>query len=459
MPAKATAAPKKAVSTLPKPAEIGAKYEIQNRYYFSEDRAILDLPMMIEVQLDSYQKFLETMIEGALQEVFPILDFSEEKIAIHYKSMELEPPRYTPSECRRKNLNYEAYLRVKLEMLNKETGEIKEDTVFLGGIPLMTEKATFVINGIERVIVNQIIKADGLFFEPDKTGGYGFTAKIKPKKGAWIEVMTDKKGVLSVRIDKKRKIPVTVLLRAFGVDTDAKILAAFKGNKDLVAKYLQPTLDKDKSKSRMEALHVIYKLIRPGDLGTDERVEDLFNMTFHDPKRFDLGEVARIKMNRKLELNRDYEKDGRFLHAEDLVNMLQKLMELLATEGAIGDDIDRLDNRRIRSVGESVLDKFLVGLARMERIAKDRMTVVDLEEATARTFINHRPVEAVLKEFFASSQLSQFMDQSNPLSELAHKRRISAMGPGGLTRERASFEVRDVHPTQYGRICPIATPE
>ena len=452
-----TSKTKTPLTKVAKPSDINAVYEVRNRYFFNEDRAILDLPKMIEVQLDSYKKFLDSMMEGALKEVFPIHDFSEEKIEIHFKSYELEEPRYSPQQCRHKNLNYDAALRVKLEMLNKETGEIKEDTVFLGGVPLMTEKATFIINGIERVIVNQIIKSDGLFFEPDHL--YRFTAKIKPKKGVWIESIIDKKGIISVRIDKKRKIPATVLLRAFGLDTDAKILAAYKGEKEFIANYLQPTIDKDKTKSRMEALHLIYKLIRPGDLGTDERVEDLFNVTFGDAKRFDLGEVARIKMNRKLNLDHDYKKDGQFLHADDLIAMFHRLMTLVSSNEAIGDDIDRLDNRRIRSVGELVYDKFLVGLARMERIAKDRMTVVDLDEATARTFINHRPVEAVMKEFFASSQLSQFMDQSNPLSELAHKRRISAMGPGGLTRERASFEVRDVHPTQYGRICPIATPE
>lgn len=371
--------------------------------------------------------------------------------------MELEEPRYSPKECSRKNLNYESYLRVKLQMLNKETGEIKEDTVFLGGIPLMTAKGTFIVNGVERVIVHQIIKADGISFEAD-AGVY--TAKIKPKKGAWLEFSVDKRGVITVRIDKKRKMPATTLLRAFGLESDAALIKAFSGDKEAIAKFLQPTLDKDKTKNQVEAWHTLYKLIRPGDLGTDERVEDLFRTTFYGLKRFDLGEVARLKMSRKLDVSGKYEGDGRFLSTEDLVETLRYLMKLQMDDPtATPDDIDRLDNRRIRSVGELVQEKFLVGLARMERIAKDRMTVLNLDESTARSFINHRPIEAVVKEFFSSSQLSQFMDQSNPLSELAHKRRISAMGPGGLTRERASFEVRDVHPTQYGRICPIATPE
>ncbi len=435
----------------------GALYVRSGRHFFTEDRAIIEMPELIAAQLDSYRSFIEHGINEALESVFPISDFSEERVEIHFKGMELEAPRYTSKECRRKNLNYESYLRVKLQMLNKETGEIKEDTVFMGGIPLMTEKGTFIVNGVERVVVHQIIKADGIAFEVD-AGVY--SAKIKPKKGAWLEFSTDRRGMITVRIDKKRKMPATTLLRAFGVESDAAIIKAFKDDKDILAKFIQPTLDKDKTKNQVEAWHALYKLIRPGDLGTDERVEDLFRTTFYNAKRFDLGEVARLKMSRKLHVNGTYEGDGRFLSTDDIVETLRYLMKLQMDDpSCTPDDIDRLDNRRIRSVGELVQEKFLVGLARMERIAKDRMTVINLDESTARSFINHRPIEAVVKEFFSSSQLSQFMDQSNPLSELAHKRRISAMGPGGLTRERASFEVRDVHPTQYGRICPIATPE
>lgn len=435
----------------------GALYVRAGRHFYTEDRSIIEMPELIAAQLDSYKTFIEYGLREALESVFPVTDFSEERVEIHFKDFEIEAPRYTPKECRRKNLNYESYLRVKLQMLNKETGEIKEDTVFLGAIPVMTEKGTFIINGVERVIVHQIIKADGISFEAD-AGVY--TAKIKPKKGAWLEFSVDRKGVITVRIDKKRKMSAVTLLRAFGLDKDTEIIRAFSGNKDLVAKYIQPSLDKDKTKKQVEAWHALYKLIRPGDLGTDERVEDLFRTMFYSPKRFDLGEVARLKMARKLGVNAVYEGDGRFLSIADIVATIEYLLKLnIGDATATPDDIDRLDNRRIRSVGELIQEKFLVGLARMERIAKDRMTVLNLDESSARSFINHRPVEAVVKEFFSSSQLSQFMDQSNPLSELAHKRRLSAMGPGGLTRERASFEVRDVHPTQYGRICPIATPE
>ncbi len=271
-----------------------------------------------------------------------------------------------------------------------------------------------------------------------------------------------------MKIDKKRKIPVTVLLRAFGYESDADILDMFKGEDEIITKHIAPTLEKDKTKTRLEALYAIYKLIRPGDLGTDERVEQLFTTTFYDVKKFDLGEVARIKINRKLsEKFKDHKKAvetedaDKFLLAQDLLFGLKYLFNLCeGKEGYYWDDIDHLENRRVRSVGEVVYDKVKVGLDRMEIIAKDRMTIIaDLDEAVPGTFINSRPMIAVMREFFGTNQLSQFMDQSNPLSELAHKRRVTALGVGGLTRERASFEVRDVHPTQYGRICPIATPE
>lgn len=443
------------------PEAVAATYEDRGRWYFTDDRSVISYPDLIEAQTESYKDFLERRLDQALKESFPIADFSGEKVEIHYKGFQLGAPgeKMSIQDYKQRNLNFEASLKVRLEMLNKATGEIKEDTVFMGGVPLMTERGTFIINGVERVIVHQIVKADGLFFEPDKVTPGVYAMKIKPKKGAWIEVMPDKRGALFARIDKKRKVPATVLLRAFGLETDSDIIKAF-GDKEVVAKYLAPTLEKDKTKSRMEALHIVYKLLKPGDLGTDERVEELFKQTFYDPKRFDLGEIARMKINRKLKTNTSYEKEGRFLMVGDLLSGISYLISLLEHEaGFHGDDIDRLDNRRIRSVGELVYDKLKVGLARMERIAKDRMTIIDPNEATARNYINHRPIEAILKEFFASNQLSQFMDQSNPVSELAHKRRLSALGSGGLTRERASFEVRDVHPTQYGRICPIATPE
>ncbi|MDD3646178.1 MAG: DNA-directed RNA polymerase subunit beta [Candidatus Gracilibacteria bacterium] len=449
--------PKKASTATTK--DIGSLYDIKGRHYFSDDRSIAGIPELLEVQLDSYRDFLSSGLDKVFNDSFPIDDFSGEKVSIYYKGLNIEEPKYGIEDCKRKNLNFEAPLKVRLEMLNKESGEIKEQDVYMGGVPLMTAEATFVVNGIERVIVNQIIRSTGIFFTNSETG---IALKIIPAKGSWFEVDIEKKGIINVKIDKKRKLPISVLLRAYGLESNAEILDAFKElPDDVIANFIAPTLEKDKTSNRLGALHTLYKLLRPGDLATDERVEDLFQATFLDEKRFDLGEIARFKMESKLGIKTKYEdENGSFLSLEDLVTSLKYYLNLFIGEaGYEVDDIDHLSNRRVRSVGELVMDKIKVGIARMERIAKDRMTIVDLEDATPGTFINSRPIVAILKEFFGSSQLSQFMDQSNPLSEIAHKRRVTAMGPGGLTRERASFEVRDVHPTQYGRICPIATPE
>lgn len=456
------------------PKGLGEIYSIQGRYYFTDDRTILELPELIEVQLDSYRDFLDRRLDKAFREVFPIDDFSGEKLSIFYKSFFLEEPKFSVADCKRKNLNYEAPMKVRFEMLNKVTGEIKEQDVYLGGIPMMTDMGTFIVNGIERVIINQIIRSTGMFFTVDPRQPGLFAMKIIPQRGSWFEVEIERKGIINVKIDKRRKLPMTVLLRAWGYETDAEILNAFQGEDEWIAKYLAPTLEKDKTKTRMEALYQIYKLLRPGDLGTDDRVEQLFDTTFYDLKRFELGEVARIKINRKLSENfpahkqaipMETEEDemiaNQFLTAQDFLYGIRYLLSLIdGRPGFSHDDIDHLENRRVRSVGELVYDKVKLGLMRMEKIAKDRMTVItELDDATPGTFINSRPMIAVMREFFGTNQLSQFMDQSNPLSELANKRRLTAMGVGGLTRERASFEVRDVHPTQYGRICPIATPE
>ncbi len=445
--------------TSAKTKEVGSLYEIKGRHYFTDDRSIAGIPELLEVQLDSYRDFLETGLDKVFSDSFPISDFSGEKVDIYYKGFALEEPKFDAETCKRKNLNFEAPLKVRLEMLNKETGEIKEQDVYMGGVPIMTKSATFIVNGIERIIVNQIIRSTGIFFTFGETG---HSLKVIPGKGSWFEIDIEKKGIINVKIDKKRKLPISVVLRAFGMESNAEILDAFKDlGDDVIATNVAPTLEKDKTTNRLEALHVLYKLLRPGDLATDERVEELFNTTFKDEKRFDLGEIARMKMESKLGIARKYEdEDGKFLNIEDLVTSLKYYLGLVyGEEGHKVDDIDHLENRRVRSVGELVTEKIKVGIARMERIAKDRMTIVELDDATPGTFINSRPIVAILKEFFGSSQLSQFMDQSNPLSEVGHKRRVSALWPGGLTRERASFEVRDVHPTQYGRICPIATPE
>ncbi len=439
--------------------EVGSLYDIKGRHYFTDDRSVAGIPDLLEVQLDSYNDFLKNWINKVFNDSFPISDHSWDKVDIYYKWFALEEPKYDPETCTRKNLNYEAPLKVRLEMLNKETGEIKEQDVYMGWIPLMTEFATFIINWIERVIVNQIVRSTGIFFTLWENW---YALKVIPWRGSWFEIDIEKKWIINVKIDKKRKLPISVVLRAFGMESNAEILDTFKDmGDDIIANNIGPTLEKDKTSNKLEALHVLYKLLRPGDLATDERVEELFNVTFFDEKRFDLGEIARLKMKSKLWLNTLYEdENGSFLSIEDIVVSLKYFLNLVywAPEHFI-DDIDHLENRRVRSVWELVMDKIKVGIARMERIAKDRMTIVELDDATPWTFINSRPIIAIMKEFFGSSQLSQFMDQSNPLSELWHKRRVSALWPGWLTRERASFEVRDVHPTQYWRICPIATPE
>ncbi len=445
--------------TSKKCAEVGSLYEIAGRHYFTDDTSVAWVPDLLEVQLDSYKTFLEKWIDEAFREIFPISDFSGERIDIYYKGYFLEEPKYDAETCKKKNLNFEAPLKVRLEMLNKETGEIKEQDVYLGWVPLMTNTASFIINGIERVIVSQIIRSTGIFFTSWEEG---FALKIVPAKGSWFEIDIEKKWIINVKIDKKRKLPISILLRAYGLESNAEILDTFKELwDDVIGQHISPTLEKDKTKTRIEALHAIYKVLRPGDLATDERVEELFKNTFLDEKRFDLWEIARMKIEKKLGIKTKYNSEtGKFLSIEELVKSLKYYLNLRnGVEGYVVDDIDHLENRRVRSVWELVQDKIKVGLTRMERIAKDRMTIVELEDATPGTFINSRPFVAILKEFFSSSQLSQFMDQTNPLSEMAHKRRISALGPGWLTRERASFEVRDVHPTQYGRICPIATPE
>lgn len=439
--------------------DVGSLYEIKWRHYFTNDVAVAPIPDLLEVQLDSYKTFLEKWIDEAFREIFPISDFSGERIDIYYKGYFLEEPKYDAETCKKKNLNFEAPLKVRLEMLNKETWEIKEQDVYLGWVPLMTNTASFIINGIERVIVSQVIRSTGIFFT---SGEEGFALKIIPAKGSWFEIDIEKKWIINVKIDKKRKLPISILLRAYGLESNAEILDTFKDLGDeIIGANFATTLEKDKTKNRIEALHAIYKVLRPGDLATDERVEELFKNTFLDEKRFDLGEIARMKIEKKLSIKTKYESEnGKFLSIEELVKSLKYFLNLRAgVDGYVVDDIDHLENRRVRAVWELVQDKIKVGLTRMERIAKDRMTIVELEDATPGTFINSRPFVAILKEFFSSSQLSQFMDQTNPLSEMAHKRRISALGPGWLTRERASFEVRDVHPTQYWRICPIATPE
>jgi len=397
----------------------------------------VQIPGLIEVQVNSYKWLLNDGIRELLDEISPIQDFSGKKLELHFLEHSLGEIKYDAETARNKNLTFEAPLKVHVQLINKETGEIKEQDVFLGNIPLMTNRGTFIINGIERVVVSQIVRSPGVFFSKN-SGTLGMhCAKIIPKRGAWLEIETDKKGIVTVKIDRKRKIHITSLLRVFGYKTDKEILDLFKNEvKDLEHEYILMTLEKDPAKTVEDAYQNIYKKIRPGDLATPENAKGLINSMFFDYRKYDMGPVARYKLNKRFRLDTPNKKKFHTFQVQDLIHILKYLIKLNNNELA-ADDIDHLSNRRIRAVGELVQNKFRVGLLRTDRIAKDRMTVMDLETVTPTQLINSRPITAALREFFASSQLSQFMDQTNPLAELEHKRRLSAMGPGGLSRERA----------------------
>ncbi|MCK4267468.1 MAG: DNA-directed RNA polymerase subunit beta, partial [Actinomycetia bacterium] len=352
-------------------------------------------------------------------------------------------------ECKEKDMTYSAPLFVWVRFLNKETGEIKEQQVFMGDFPLMTAKGTFVINGTERVVVSQLVRSPGVYFnkEIDKvTDKYLYACKVIPSRGAWLELETDKKDIVYVRIDRKRKQPVTIFLKALGFGDNKDLLKMFKNAQPIIN-----TLEKDYVESKEEALVEIYKRLRPGEPPTVESARTLIETLFFNPNRYDLAKVGRYKINKKLGEKAD--ENMTTLTHDDILTTVKYLVGLMEGVGET-DDIDHFGNRRLRSVGELIQNQFRIGLARMERVVRERMTTLDIETITPQTLINIRPIVASIKEFFGSSQLSQFMDQTNPLAGLTHKRRLSALGPGGLSRERAGFEVRDVHPSHYGRMCP-----
>ncbi|MEW6425754.1 MAG: DNA-directed RNA polymerase subunit beta, partial [Bacillota bacterium] len=432
----------------------------RTRWNFLKVKEILDLPDLIEVQKRSYQWFLDEGLREVFQDVSPIQDFTGNLI-LEFLDYHLGEPKYTIQECKDRDVTYAAPLRVKVRLINKETGEVKEQEVFMGDFPLMTEKGTFVVNGAERVIVSQLVRSPGVYFgeQLDPTGKKIYTATIIPNRGAWLEFETDANDHVYVRIDRTRKVPVTTLVRALGYGPNARILDLFAGNV-----HIQDTLARDNADTQEEALIEIYKRLRPGEPPTMESARSLLESLFFDPKRYDLAGVGRYKLAKKLKHGVLYRPDGagkeyiRELTPEDIIETIRYLLKLMDGRGQI-DDIDHLGNRRLRSVGELLQNQFRIGLARMERVIRERMTIQDVEVITPQVLINIRPVVAAIKEFFGSSQLSQFMDQTNPLAELTHKRRLSALGPGGLSRERAGFEVRDVHHSHYGRMCPIETPE
>ncbi|MDB4866989.1 MAG: rpoB [Cohnella sp.] len=513
------------------------QYGRRTRRSYARINEVLDVPNLIEIQQQSYQKFLDEGLREIFQDISPIQDFTGNLI-LAFVDYSLGEPKYSVDDSKERDVTYAAPLRVKVRLLNKETGEVKEQEVFMGDFPLMTETGTFIINGAERVIVSQLVRSPSVYYSNklDKNGKKTYTATVIPNRGAWLELETDAKDIVYVRIDRTRKIPVTVLLRALGFGTDAEIL-------DLLGhdEYIRNTLEKDNTDSTEKALIEIYERLRPGEPPTLENARSLLIARFFDPKRYDLANVGRYKINKKLHIknrlfdqrlaetlvdpstgeilaesgqmidrrlldqilpmleknvgfknhrvvggvnesediplqtisvlspieegkvvklisNGIIDKSVKHITPADIIASINYFMNLLHGIGST-DDIDHLGNRRLRSVGELLQNQFRIGLSRMERVVRERMSIQDQNAITPQALINIRPVIAAIKEFFGSSQLSQFMDQTNPLAELTHKRRLSALGPGGLTRERAGFEVRDVHPSHYGRMCPIETPE
>ncbi len=513
------------------------QYGRRTRRSYARINEVLEVPNLIEIQQKSYEWFLEEGLREMFQDISPIQDFTG-NLVLEFIDYSLGEPKYTVDDAKERDVTYAAPLRVKVRLINKETGEVKEQEVFMGDFPLMTETGTFIINGAERVIVSQLVRSPSVYFSTkvDKNGKTTYTATVIPNRGAWLELEMDAKDIIYVRIDRTRKIPVTVLLRALGFGTDAEILDLL-GNDE----YIQNTLDKDNTDSTEKALIEIYERLRPGEPPTLENAKSLLVARFFDPKRYDLANVGRYKINKKLHIknrlfnqrlaeslididtgeivaeagqtvdrrlldeimpyleksvgfknyhvtggvmdsediplqtidvfspiedgkvvkiiaNANIDKSVKHITQADIISSISYFIDLLHGIGNT-DDIDHLGNRRLRSVGELLQNQFRIGLSRMERVVRERMSIQDANVITPQALINIRPVIASIKEFFGSSQLSQFMDQTNPLAELTHKRRLSALGPGGLTRERAGFEVRDVHHSHYGRMCPIETPE
>jgi DNA-directed RNA polymerase subunit beta len=411
------------------------------------------LPDLIEIQRSSFRWFLEEGLIEELNSFSPITDYTG-KLELHFlgHNYRLKQPKYSVEEAKRRDSSYAVQMYVPTRLINKETGEIKEQEVFIGDLPLMTDRGTFIINGAERVIVNQIVRSPGVYYksEIDKNGRRTYSASLIPNRGAWLKFETDRNDLVWVRIDKTRKLSAQVLLKALGL-SDNEIFDALRH-----PEYFQKTIEKEGQFSEEDALMELYRKLRPGEPPTVLGGQQLLDSRFFDAKRYDLGRVGRYKLNKKLRLQ--VPETTRVLTSVDILAAVDYLINL---EFDIGntDDIDHLGNRRVRSVGELLQNQVRVGLNRLERIIRERMTVSDAEVLTPASLVNPKPLVAAIKEFFGSSQLSQFMDQTNPLAELTHKRRLSALGPGGLTRERAGFAVRDIHPSHYGRICPIETPE
>ena len=440
--------------------KFSASSSLAKRKFFKKQLAV-SLPNLIEAQTASYEWFLEKGLQELFDEINPIVDFAGKEMELSFSNYFLDEPKYDELTARGKNISYEAPLRATAKLVFKKTGEVKEQEIYFGEFPLMTDRGTFIINGVERVIVSQLIRSPGVFFSMEYIKGKKFFgAKIIPNRGAWLELETDRDGVIYVKIDRKRKIPVSALLRAFGFGSNDAIRALFNDDVSIIdVDHIGETLAKDITTTQGEGYKEVYKRVRPGDLATEENAKQMIDAMFFNFDRYDFGAVGRYRLNQRLDIDRPNDPENRILNVEDFVLIIKEIIRMNNDPMAVADDIDHLGNRRVRGVGELIQNKMRIGFARMARNIKDRMSTCDVDTVVPGQIINTRPVAAAIKEFFSSSQLSQFMDQVNPLAELEHKRRLSALGPGGLTRERAGFEVRDVHHSHYGRICPVETPE
>ncbi len=437
-------------------------FEPKEAKSFNSLRTVVDVPNLVQVQINSFESLKTEGLSDLFAEISPIEDFSGGRFELKFLDHEIREPKFTERECRQREITYSAPLYVTVQLVIKATGEVKEQVLFFGDVPMMTPNGTFVINGAERVVVSQLVRSPGAYFtsDADPTSGRALcSAKLIPYRGAWVELETSNRDLLSVKVDRKRKAPITTFLRALGWETDEEIIELFKDvDNDSERKFIEATLARDSAvTTKDEALLEFYRRLRPGEPPSIENAKTLIEGLFFNERKYDLGKVGRYKLNRRLGI--DIPQETRTLTKEDIIELIKRMIKI-NNGAAQPDDIDHLGNRRVRAVGELIQNQLRVGLLRMERVVKERMTTqMDPAATTPAALINIRPVVAAVREFFGGSQLSQFMDQTNPLAELTHKRRLSALGPGGLSRERAGFDVRDVHHSHYGRICPIETPE
>ncbi len=433
--------------------------QTKTKIFSSHPGALVAQPSLIEIQTDSYAWFLTNGVQEVLKEVTPIKDYTGKNLELHFGKYAFDEPKYTEDQARVKDLSYESPLRVEVTLINHKTGKTKSQEIYLGDIPLMTKRGTFIINGVERVVVSQLIRSPGVYFTMDVWRGRKlFGAKVIPGRGSWLELESESDGFIGAKIDRHRKVPVTELLRVFGMTDEDLIRRTFKDVDTGEVKHIETTLRKDPAKTLDESYIEIYRRIRPGDLATAKNAQGLIDGMFRRADRYDLSRVGRFKANQRLQSYKP-KTASQLLELEDVINMIKEVIRLNNDPSASPDDIDHLGNRRIKGVGELLQERVRIGFMRIRRIVQDRMSTLGTEDLAVQQLINTRPLVSSIREFFTSSQLSQFMGQVNPLEEVEHKRRISARGPGGLTPERASFEVRNVHYSHYGRICPIQTPE